>query len=98
MTVQCHRCGRELTGDRIGVRAACAGCGSPLHCCRTCDFHAPGVANECREPNAEHVPDKDQANFCDHFRPAPTHPHPPKTASPDARARLDALFGKKAPP
>jgi len=73
------------------MRATCA-CGAWLHCCRNCDFYAPGRTNDCREPNAERVADKDQGNFCDWFRPAATRtPQAPSTA----RARLEALFSKK---
>jgi hypothetical protein len=95
VTVRCHHCGRRLDADRIGVRDLCAGCGVWLHCCRNCDFYAPGMARECREPTAERVPDKEQGNFCDHFRPAGP---PGRAADPDAsraRAALERLFGKK---
>jgi len=74
----------------------CAGCGAWLRCCRNCAFYAPGVANDCREPNAERVVDKEAANFCDWFR-AAAEPAAlsPATDAAAARARLGALFGKK---
>ena len=93
MTGACHRCGRQFTVERVGVRATCA-CGAWLHCCLACAFHEPGRANDCREPRAELVPDKEQTNFCDWFRPmAPATPQPSGTA----RAELEALFAKKPP-
>ena len=93
VTVRCHACGREATAERIEIRAICA-CGAWLHCCRNCGLYAPGASNDCREPNAERVADKEQGNFCDWFRPAAAA-RSGVAAAGDARARLDALFGKK---
>jgi len=95
VTVRCHRCGRELVADRIGVRELCAGCGAWLHCCRNCTFWAPGAARDCREPAAERVADKEQGNFCDWFRPAAPADAGPDAAASRARAELARLFGKK---
>ena len=55
----------------------------------------PGVANDCREPAAERVADKEQGNFCDYFRPPPAVQRatdPTQTT----RAQLAGLFAKKA--
>ena len=95
MTVRCHRCGRELAAERVGVRELCAACGAYLHCCRNCDFFAPGVANDCREPQAERVADKDQGNFCDYFRPALRPGGAAEGGTGRARKELDRLFGRK---
>jgi len=92
--MQCYRCGTPFDGERVPVRGVCARCAAFLHCCRNCDFYAPGLANDCREPRAERVADKEQGNFCDWFRPAST-PRPAATSASGARAALDALFGKK---
>ncbi len=92
MTVRCHACGAELERERVGVRETCA-CSAYLHCCRNCDHFAPGAANDCREPSAERVPDKDQGNFCEWFRPAARRGAAPTPAG-GARAKLDALFKK----
>lgn len=79
----------------VGVRAVCA-CGAWLHACRNCDFYAPGLANDCREPRAERVVDKAAGNFCDWFRPgtAASGGDAPPAA---ARVALDALFRRKGP-
>jgi hypothetical protein len=95
MIVRCHRCAREVVAERVGVRELCPGCGAWLHCCRNCDFYAPGAARECREPIAERVPHKEQGNLCDYFRPAPGAAGAPGGASSGARAELERLFGKK---
>ena len=75
------------------MRATCA-CDTWLHCCRNCAFFAPGSANDCREPRAEPVTDREQANFCEWFRPAAAAVAVHGDAAP-ARAALDALFTKK---
>ncbi len=93
--MQCYRCGTPFDGDPVPVRGVCPRCSAFLHCCRDCDFYAPGLANECRAPRAERVADKEEGNFCDWFRPR-TGPHPGADASViGARAALDALFKKK---
>ncbi len=92
--MQCYRCGTRFDGERVPVRGVCSRCAAFLHCCRNCDFYAPGLANDCREPRAERIADKEQGNFCDWFRPAP-NPRPAATSASSARAALDALFGKK---
>ena len=53
---------------KIGRREVCPGCGADLRCCLNCAFHDPGAYNQCREPQAERVLDKDRGNFCDWFR------------------------------
>jgi hypothetical protein len=91
----CYRCGTEVSLDKVGVREVCEKCRAYLHCCRNCEFYEPGVHNDCREPGAELVADKEQGNFCDFFHLASATK--PIAASPgaDARARLEALFRKK---
>ena len=52
------------------------------------------VAKHCREPIAEEVKDKERANFCDYFKPRPgAYSKADVSASNQARAGLDALFG-----
>ena len=59
-----------------------------------CVFHDPALRQGCREDRAEHVQEKQRANFCDYFSPAPDAFKPPdRVGEQDARARLDALFG-----
>jgi hypothetical protein len=68
MNGACHRCGAEVGVSAVGVRDVCERCRAYLHCCRNCEFYEPGAHNDCREPNAEVVADKEQGNFCDYFR------------------------------
>lgn len=87
----CQRCGAAVAFDQVGARDVCEKCGAYLHCCRNCQHHQPGAHNDCREPAAEMVADKEHANFCDLFRFADRAAAAKPRVS-DARARLDALF------
>jgi hypothetical protein len=93
--MRCHRCGVAAGADPVGRREVCAGCGAWLHCCRNCDFFAPGAHHDCREPVAEVVVVKEDANFCDWFRPRPDD-GAQRASDPavEARARLERLFRK----
>ena len=92
--MKCHRCGAPLEIDPRSMRAVCGACTAWVHCCRNCDFYQPGANNDCREPSAERVADKEAGNFCDWFRPGSAGGRPSDAAD-DARARLARLFGKK---
>jgi hypothetical protein len=98
----CHHCGRELQiVARIGRVDGCPHCHSDLKCCLNCRLHDPGANNQCREPQAEWVTDKDKANFCEFFEFLETSPltQPGLTGAQSdtrrARDAFDALFGKK---
>ena len=91
----CWRCGAAIDRrDRVGRRDACLACGSDLHCCRNCRFYDPTMNNACREPQAERQVDKEQGNFCDWFSLGGRGGAKDDKAT-AARARLDAMFGKK---
>ncbi len=92
----CHRCGHDVGAvTRVGRRDTCLHCGTDLHCCLSCMFHDPVYHNQCREPQAELQVDKQVGNFCEHFSFRLGRPHTADAAKDSARARLDALFGKK---
>ena len=102
----CHACGAEIAArERVGRRDRCERCGVDLHSCRQCRFHDPAAYNECAEPQAERVLDKERANFCDYFTPmADRRPGGDAVArggaaSPvptgDARADLERLFRRR---
>lgn len=87
----CWHCGTTLDGADYAREGECPKCRKPTHVCRNCRFFAPGRANDCFEPVAERVADKQRANFCDYFEPgSETH-----AEGPDAerlRAAADDLF------
>jgi len=66
---RCFRCNAPV-GDRefFSRRDECGQCGADLHVCKNCSFYHPGRSNDCDEPQAERVVDKDRANYCDFFR------------------------------
>lgn len=91
----CHRCGAPLPAERPSRRDVCAGCGADTRVCSNCAFFAPGSHNDCREPGAEAVADKERANFCEYFAFAVAHEAAGRGERSDgARAALDALFRK----
>ena len=68
--VSCHACSADLEfDDPIGRTALCPRCSSDLRCCLNCRFHDISSYNDCAEPMAERVMEKDRANFCDYFSP-----------------------------
>jgi hypothetical protein len=94
--MHCAACNRELTlapGERLGFREACEGCDADLHSCVNCAHYDPGAHNDCREPSAEYVSDRERANRCDWFQPGDREGG---EASPrdQALSDLDALFKK----
>ncbi|MBM3286885.1 MAG: hypothetical protein FJY88_05990 [Candidatus Eisenbacteria bacterium] len=73
----------------------CPGCGRDLHACRNCRHHDPGVNNQCREPNADWVSDRERSNFCDFFQLAQAPGAlAPRDRSAEAKRKLDDLFRK----
>lgn len=90
----CWHCGADLTVLDYGRADTCKKCGKDNRACRNCGFYEKGIQNDCREPQAERVVEKERSNFCDYFTPkkgggigAPTK---------DAlKAAADALFKKK---
>jgi len=96
--LRCWKCGGSLADYSLPLRRLeeCRACGAELHVCRMCEFYDTSKAKHCREPIAEEVKDKTQANFCDYFRPTPDAWRPgERSAADEARSQLETLFGKK---
>ena len=65
---RCHACGAEVSKEGKLFRTdECASCGRDLRCCRNCRHFSPTAHNQCLEPVAEWVADKERANFCEYF-------------------------------
>ena len=71
--------------------AMCPSCHSDLHVCANCRFFDRSAHNQCREPAAEFVRDKERANFCELFELAGTKATASRPAG--AKAAFDSLFG-----
>ncbi len=91
----CWRCGHSIKDEPLPLARAstCLGCGADLHVCRICEFFDPRVANECREPIAERVVNKQRANFCGYLKPRPSAFEASDGAATAARSGLESLFG-----
>lgn len=95
--MRCFACNAAVelgAGERVGFRDSCERCGADLHVCRNCAHHDPSAYNECREPNAERVSERERANRCDYFAPGGQQGGPLAREQASARAKLDDLFKK----
>lgn len=99
-TLVCWKCGAALTGVPMPLSrlSVCLKCGTELHVCKLCEFHEPKLRQGCLEDRAEHVQEKEHANFCDYFHPRP-QAHVPRDQARTAavRVELDVLFGGTRP-
>lgn len=93
-SLTCFQCGKtHAVSGLVGRRDECPSCRGDLHVCKNCEFYDPKSYNECKEPQADRVVEKDRANFCDYFSPASGGAQKDKAA--DLRAAAEALFKKK---
>ncbi len=91
----CFSCKAKLSTELPPARGAeCAACGADIKVCRNCRFYDPTNYNECAEPNAERVVEKERANFCEYFEFSKDNT-PTDTTAPDPMAELKRLFGDK---
>ena len=93
--VTCHACGATTEVPApVSRRELCGRCGNELRCCLNCGFHDRSTYNECREPSAERVVDKDRSNFCDYFAPG-VRAATGSGSGGSSKSDLDRLFSKK---
>lgn len=94
--VACYKCHTVSSspGSQVGLREECS-CGADLHICLNCTHYDSTSYNECKEPVAERVRDKDRSNFCDHFSALSTVRGKAATSVDHLRAAAEALFKKK---
>lgn len=94
--VVCWNCGCSLEDipRPISRHANCPECFEDLHCCRLCVHFAPRLTGQCDDDRAEPPVQKENANFCEFFRPLVGAYEDARGSRRDAaRERLDALFG-----
>jgi hypothetical protein len=68
--MSCFSCNAAIdlaSGERIGFRDTCEKCDADLHVCLGCIHYDSTAYNQCREPNAEWVSDRERGNRCDYF-------------------------------
>lgn len=95
MSVTCHKCSAEIileTGKDIARSEECTSCYASIRCCLMCEFYDTKSYNECKEPTAERVIDKEKANFCDFFKLAGSRSN--DNSKDDLLAKANALFKK----
>lgn len=97
-TYVCWKCGAAQPELLLPLArlAECPSCRAQLHVCRMCRYYDPRSAQQCREPVADAVADKERANFCGYFQIRPDTFAPPSGQSEDSRRELEALFGGTA--
>lgn len=92
----CHSCSRELNlAGKPGVRDLCPHCSAYLHCCYHCRFYDANAYQQCREPQAEFVKEKDKGNHCEYFEVSNRPPGKVDDRAAVARQKLEQLFKKK---
>lgn len=94
--LDCWKCGASLKDVPMPLSrlSECLTCHAELYVCRMCIFHDPVLRQGCREERAEHIQEKERANFCDYFKPAQDAFKPiDRSENRVARSQLDALFG-----
>ena len=89
----CFSCQGSVTQEgTVGRRDDCPHCGADLHVCLNCRFYDQTAYNECKEPQAERVLEKDRSNFCDYFEPGRKGESGP--SKDDLLSAAEALFKK----
>jgi hypothetical protein len=97
MAYYCWTCGNEQffdvkVGVKVGRRDECLHCGADLKCCKNCGLYDPNVHNQCHEPSAEFIRDREKANFCPHFDFRDADAPARDDGADAAKAKLEDLF------
>lgn len=69
--MNCYNCSKELDfGAEFKVMRSddCPHCGADMHVCKMCIHYDTIAYNECKEPMADRIVEKEKANFCDYFK------------------------------
>jgi hypothetical protein len=94
--LNCWNCGKTLADVPLPIsrHAHCTSCFEVLRCCRMCQHYRDLDHTKCAEDRADPPVIKENANFCEFFRPDRNAFNPHVTqANGAAKSRLDALFG-----
>lgn len=94
--LQCWNCGTSLDAlpRPITRHNNCPKCFESLRCCRLCRQYRPRDTISCADDRADPPINKENANFCDFFRPVGgTYDSVIGVKEADARKGLSDLFG-----
>ena len=95
MEVNCYACGETLSfeaNQTIGRSEECSKCYANVRCCKMCKLYDASAYNECREPSADRIVEKEKSNFCDYYQLGSGGKD--NDAKSDALAAANALFKK----
>jgi hypothetical protein len=69
MELVCFHCQKANQVDaKVGFREECQHCKADLHSCKNCHFYDVKVYNQCKEPTADVVKDKEKFNYCEFYQ------------------------------
>lgn len=93
----CWKCGGPLQDLLLPLarHEECPHCRAQLHVCRMCVYFDTAAPQQCREPVADNVTEKQRANFCGYFRINPHARAGKSDQGADSHRQLDALFGEE---
>lgn len=95
--LRCWNCGATLDDvpRPIGRHEHCKVCFEALRCCRLCRHFRLDINPQCDEDRADPPVNKENANFCDWFRPTTGVFQSSRTQKSDAaKDQLSGLFGE----
>ena len=93
----CYSCGAvlDLPAGAVGRGEECHSCRADVRVCRNCQRFDSRSYNECSEPMADRVVDKEKRNFCDYFQiGTSTGASGADSSKDEALKKLDDLFKK----
>lgn len=92
----CWSCATPLNALEFGRQDICRKCGRDTRTCKACTHFDPACNNQCREPQADRVVEKERSNFCDYFLPSEQAPGSATTSRDALKSAAEALFKKKS--
>ena len=87
-----HLISNSSSQTQISRSEFCISCNSDVKCCMNCSNYDINSYNSCLENQAEIVPDKEKANFCDWFKPKLGNTEENKNSKKIILKELDNLF------
>jgi len=94
--VKCFKCEYPVTLEAmkdVNRYENCTKCNASIRSCMMCSFYDTSSYNDCREPTADRITDKEKANFCDFFK-LSNSSHTNKNKKIETMSAAAALFKK----